>query len=107
VAQRIVGAARTVKAKSDMAGLTDLLLEGLLEAGGGVASSVTDSLVALSANTTDDEWADYLKPLVGNALKFLGKKAGKQGLRHFAIAWNGHSYGESLARVAKKKLTGK
>lgn len=89
-----------------MAGLTDLLLEGLLEAAGGVSSSVTDSIVALSSNKTDDEYADYIKPLVGNALKYFGKKAGKSGLRHFAIAWNGHSYGESLARAAKSKLLG-
>ena len=105
--QRVARAVGTVKRKSDVAGLTDVLLEGLLEAAGGVSSSVTDSLVALSSNTTDDEWADYVKPLVGNAIKYLAKRTGKNGLRHFAIAWNGHSYGESLARAAKKKLTGK
>ena len=98
---------QTVKAKSDSVGLTDLLLENLLEAAGGVSSSVTDAIVATTETKEDDKYADYLKPLLGNALKYLAKKTRKPGLKIFASAWNGHSYGESLARMAKNRILSK
>ena len=95
---------QTVKAKSDSLGITDLLLENLLEAAGGVSSSVTDAIVATTETKEDDKYADYLKPLLGNALKYLAKKTRKPGLKDFASAWNGHSYGESLGRWAKNRI---
>ena len=93
-----------VKRKSDSIGLTDMILENLLEAAGGVTSSVTDAIIATTDNKTDDKYSDYLKPLLGNALKYLAKRTAKRGLRVFAHAWNGHSYGESLAKFAKNRI---
>lgn len=86
---------------SDKLKLRSMFTEALLEVAGGVASAAVDEYTDSTATKDDDRFAPYVKAAAGLVMKRLGGS----GLRHMAIAMNGHNFGQWARRLAMDAVT--